>query len=84
MTTLLVRDKLLQRDSRIVNVSCHAYLSAKMTIDDPLNLGKWAPAFHARDAFAHSKAAIVMASRHLSDILKREFFLLSVQNVMHT
>lgn len=72
LTALLVKDQLLQRDSRIVNVSCHAYLSAKMTLDDPLNQGKWAPAFHARDAFAHSKLATVMASRELSDRLKRE------------
>lgn len=69
----MVTEKLLQQDSRVVNVSCHAYLSAKMTIDDPLNQGKWAPAFHARDAFSHSKLAIVMTSRELSEVLKSEY-----------
>lgn len=72
----MVKEKLLARDSRIINVSCHAYLSAKMTIDDPLNMGKWAPVFHARDAFAHSKLAIVMTSRELSEVLKGEYMFL--------
>lgn len=55
---------------RIINVSAHAYSSAKMTIDDPLNIGKWAPAFHGRDAFSHSKLAIVLSTRHFAKILK--------------
>lgn len=57
---------------RIINVSAHAYSGGKMTIDDPLNIGKWAPAFHARDAFSHSKLAIVLSSRHLAKVLKNQ------------
>lgn len=65
---------LLEKSShgRIINVTAHAYSAAKMTIDDPLNIGKWAPAFHARDAFAHSKLAIVMSSKHFAKVLKNK------------
>lgn len=81
MTALILKEKLLQQNSRIINVSCHAYLSAKITIDDPLNLGKFAPAFHARDAFSHSKLAVVMASRELSDTLKSEYYFIGHNNL---
>lgn len=68
--TILMLNRLLGPQSRVVNVSCHAYLSAKMVIDDPLNVGSWAPAFHARDAFAHSKVCIVMATKMFGQILR--------------
>jgi retinol dehydrogenase 13 len=55
---------------RIINVSAHAYAAAKMTEEDPLNIGTWAPPYHARDAFSHSKLCIVLATRHLAKELK--------------
>lgn len=57
-------------NGRIINVSAHAYASGKIDIDDPLNTGQWAPAYHQRDAFAHSKLCIVLASTHLANELK--------------
>lgn len=55
---------------RIINVSAHAYQTAKMTKEDPLNIGSWAATYHQRDAFSHSKLAIVMATQKLAEILK--------------
>lgn len=57
-------------NGRIINVSAHAYTSGKIDIDDPLNTGQWAPAYHHRDAFAHSKLCVLLASRHLAKELK--------------
>lgn len=57
-------------NGRIINVSAHAYASGKIDIDDPLNTGQWAPAYHHRDAFAHSKLCVLLASRHLAGELK--------------
>ncbi|XP_053681889.1 retinol dehydrogenase 13 [Sabethes cyaneus] len=57
---------------RIINVSAHGYTAGKMNSDDPLNVGSWAPAFHARDAFSHSKLAVVMATRVLDRKLKAD------------
>lgn len=57
-------------NGRIINVSAHAYTSGKIDIDDPLNTGQWAPAYHHRDAFAHSKLCVILASIHLSEVLK--------------
>ncbi|XP_037047930.1 retinol dehydrogenase 13 [Bradysia coprophila] len=57
-------------NGRIINVSAHAYTSGKIDIDDPLNTGQWAPAYHHRDAFAHSKLCVLLASRHLARELK--------------
>ncbi|XP_055523969.1 retinol dehydrogenase 13 isoform X2 [Wyeomyia smithii] len=57
---------------RIINVSAHGYTAGKMNIEDPLNIGAWAPTFHARDAFAHSKLAVVMATRILDRKLKAD------------
>lgn len=71
LVTCMIGAGMLKLHSRVINVSCHAYLSAKMTIDDPLNIGNWAPAYHARDAFAHSKACIVMATRIFANLLKQ-------------
>uniref|UniRef100_A0A182QHZ1 Ketoreductase domain-containing protein n=1 Tax=Anopheles farauti TaxID=69004 RepID=A0A182QHZ1_9DIPT len=56
---------------RIVHVSAHGYTAAKITDrDDPLNLQQ--PLGAGRDAFAHSKLAIVMAGRVLAKQLARE------------
>lgn len=55
---------------RIINVAAHAYASAKMTIEDPLNIGTWSPAYHARDAFAHSKLAVILATKQFAKVLK--------------
>ncbi|KAJ6638211.1 Retinol dehydrogenase 13 [Pseudolycoriella hygida] len=57
-------------NGRIINVSAHANASGKVNIDDPLNIGQWAPAFHHRDAFAHSKLCVLLASIHLATVLK--------------
>lgn len=57
-------------NGRIINMSAHAYASGKIDIDDPLNTGQWAPAYHHRDAFAHSKLCILLASKHLAKELK--------------
>ncbi|XP_055616010.1 retinol dehydrogenase 12 [Toxorhynchites rutilus septentrionalis] len=58
---------------RIINVSAHGYTAGKMNIEDPLNTGSWAPGFHARDAFSHSKLAVVMATRALAGRLCKEY-----------
>lgn len=71
----MLSQQLLKNQSRIVNVSCHAYLSAKMTIDDTLNIGRWAPEFHARDAFAHSKLCVILATKALSEKLIRKYLI---------
>lgn len=72
LTSLLMPLLKASEQGRIINVSAHAYssASAKMTDEDPLNIGTWAPAFHQRDAFAHSKLAVVLATRHLAKLLK--------------
>lgn len=57
-------------NGRIINVAAHAYATGKMDIDDPLNTGQWAPAYHHRDAFAHSKLCVVLASMHMANVLK--------------
>jgi len=55
---------------RIINVSAHAHSAGKMDIVDPLGVGNLAPQFHARDAFSHSKLAIVLWTRKLARVLK--------------
>lgn len=55
---------------RVVNVSAHAYSSGKIEFDDPLNLNGTEREFHARDAFSHSKLAIVLSTRHLAKLLR--------------
>lgn len=57
-------------NGRIINVTAHAYASGKIDIDDPLNTGQWAPTFHQRDAFAHSKLCVLLISRHLAKVLE--------------
>lgn len=55
---------------RVINVSAHAHISAKMAMDDCLNRSSWSPALHPRDAFAHSKLAVILGTRHLAKELK--------------
>lgn len=55
---------------RIIWTAAHAYSAAKMAEDDPLNRGSWATAYHHRDAFAHSKLAIVLSTREMARDLK--------------
>uniref|UniRef100_W8BI45 Retinol dehydrogenase 13 n=1 Tax=Ceratitis capitata TaxID=7213 RepID=W8BI45_CERCA len=55
---------------RVVNVTAHAHAAAKIDFDDPLNVGTWAVNFHARDAFAHSKLAVLLATRWLARQMK--------------
>ncbi|XP_001662674.2 retinol dehydrogenase 13 [Aedes aegypti] len=71
LTQLLM--PLLERapQGRVINVSAHGYTAGKMTIEDPLNVGSWAPGFHARDAFSHSKLAIVLATRAMAGRLRK-------------
>ncbi|XP_061401883.1 retinol dehydrogenase 13-like, partial [Musca vetustissima] len=57
-------------NGRIINVSAHAHASAKMDFDDPLNVGTWATKFHPRDAFSHSKLAVILATRWMAKELK--------------
>lgn len=78
--TVLMLPKLLQRGSRIVNVICHAYLTASMAVEDPLNRTLQTSAYHARDAFAHSKAAVIMSTRVLSTLLKEKGVTINVCN----
>ncbi|XP_073817196.1 nazgul [Musca autumnalis] len=58
------------QNGRIINVSAHAHASAKMDFDDPLNVGTWATNFHPRDAFSHSKLAVLLATRWMAKELK--------------
>uniref|UniRef100_A0A182IYF6 Ketoreductase domain-containing protein n=1 Tax=Anopheles atroparvus TaxID=41427 RepID=A0A182IYF6_ANOAO len=69
LLTQLLRPQLgrSQHGGRVVNLSAHGYTAAKLgSRDDPLNLRQTAPAGSGRDAFAHSKLAIVLASRILA------------------
>lgn len=70
LTALLLPKLLKSKQGRIINTSAHAYCAAKFDINDPLNTGTFAPSYHARDAFAHSKAAVVLSTKYLSKLLK--------------
>ncbi|XP_058817901.1 retinol dehydrogenase 12 [Topomyia yanbarensis] len=70
LTQLLLPMLERAQQGRVINVSAHGYTAAKMNIEDPLNTGSWAPGYHARDAFSHSKLAVVMVSRVLAGKLK--------------
>ncbi|XP_055610299.1 retinol dehydrogenase 12 [Uranotaenia lowii] len=71
LTQLLLPSLERSTQGRVINVSAPGYTAGKMTIEDPLNIGSWAPGFHARDAFSHSKLAVVMASRVLANKLRK-------------
>jgi retinol dehydrogenase 13 len=72
LTYLLLPMILKSKQSRIINVSAHAYSTGNMAIDDPLNISNIAPKFHCRDAFSHSKLAVVLWTRKLAKILKAQ------------
>lgn len=72
LSHLLLGHLKMSANGRIINVSAHAHAAAKMDFDDPLNVGTWAVKFHARDAFAHSKLAVILATRWLAKELKGE------------
>ncbi|KAH8358973.1 hypothetical protein KR093_003614, partial [Drosophila rubida] len=70
LTQLLLPHLKRAEQGRIVFVSAHAHQAAKIDFDDPLNVGTFAVKFHARDAFAHSKLAVILATRWLAKLLK--------------
>ncbi|XP_062127085.1 LOW QUALITY PROTEIN: retinol dehydrogenase 13 [Drosophila sulfurigaster albostrigata] len=70
LTQLLLPHLKRAEQGRIVFVSAHAHQAAKIDFDDPLNVGTYAMKFHARDAFAHSKLAVILATRWLAKVLK--------------
>lgn len=73
LTSLLLPHLQRAEQGRIINTCAHAYSSAKMTEEDPLNIGQWATAYHHRDAFAHSKLAVILSTQHLAKLLKGTF-----------
>ena len=60
------------QQGRIINISAHAHSSnsIKINIDDPLNINPDTGRLHPRDAFSHSKLAIVIATKLLAGIIK--------------
>lgn len=70
LTQLLLPHLRRAEQGRIVFVSAHAHQAAKIDFDDPLNVGTYSVKFHARDAFAHSKLAVILATRWLARELK--------------
>jgi len=70
LTHLLLPAIKRSANGRIINVSAHAHAAAKIDFDDPLNVGTWSTKFHARDAFSHSKLAVLLATRWLAKELK--------------
>lgn len=75
LLTILMVPFINKKDGRIVNVSAHAYSSGRIKIEDPLNLNAnpitGIDTFHARDAFSHSKLAIILATQFLARKLER-------------
>lgn len=70
LTQLLLPHLRKAVNGRVINVSAHAHAAAKIDFDDPLNVGTWAMKFHAREAFSHSKLAVVLATRWMARELK--------------
>jgi NAD(P)-dependent dehydrogenase (short-subunit alcohol dehydrogenase family) len=70
LTHLLMPLLKRSKQGRVINVAAHAYMTARMNVDDPLGISNLAPQFHPRDAFAHSKLAVVVSSRKLAEKLK--------------
>lgn len=62
--------KASSQPGRVINVTAHAYSAGRMCIDDPLSISNLKPKYHPRDAFAHSKLAIVLWTRKLAKLLK--------------
>lgn len=69
LTHLLTPMLKKSKHGRIINVTAHAYSAGRMCIDDPLGIASLAPQFHPRDAFSHSKLAIVLWTRKLAKLL---------------
>jgi len=70
LTHLLLPHLQRSDQGRIIFVSAHAHQGAKIDFDDPLNVGTWSVRFHAREAFAHSKLCVLLATRWLARELK--------------
>ncbi|XP_036677887.3 retinol dehydrogenase 13 [Drosophila suzukii] len=70
LTHLLLPHLHRSDQGRIIFVSAHAHQGAKIDFDDPLNVGTWSVRFHAREAFAHSKLCVLLATRWLARELK--------------
>ncbi|XP_037720521.1 retinol dehydrogenase 13 [Drosophila subpulchrella] len=70
LTHLLMPHLQRSDQGRIIFVSAHAHQGAKIDFDDPLNVGTWSVRFHAREAFAHSKLCVLLATRWLARELK--------------
>lgn len=70
LTYLLLPLLKKSKQGRVINVSAHAYSGGKMNIDDPLGVGNMVPVYHARDAFSHSKLAIILWTTNMAKILK--------------
>lgn len=70
LTHLLTPMLLKSKQGRVINMAAHAYSAGLMCIDDPLGNSNLAPQYHPRDAFAHSKLAIVIWTRKLAKLLK--------------
>lgn len=69
LTHLLMPMIKKSKQGRIINVTAHAYSAGRMCIDDPLGITNLAPEFHPRDAYSHSKLAIVLWTRKLAKLL---------------
>lgn len=67
LTALLLPLLKASAQGRVVNVSAHAHSAGRVALDDPLNADavavNGAESFHARDAFSHSKLAVVLGTR---------------------
>uniref|UniRef100_T1GQC3 Uncharacterized protein n=1 Tax=Megaselia scalaris TaxID=36166 RepID=T1GQC3_MEGSC len=70
LTHLLLPHIRKAENGRIINISGHAHVAAKMDIDDPLNIGPYSTKFHDRDSFAHSKLAVILGTKWLARELK--------------
>ncbi|XP_039231684.1 retinol dehydrogenase 13 [Drosophila yakuba] len=70
LTNLLLPHLQRSEQGRILFVSAHAHQGAKIDFDDPLNVGTWSVKFHAREAFAHSKLCVLLATRWMARELK--------------
>lgn len=68
LTALLLPRLNKSPQGRIVNVSAHSHTAGKVAPDDPLGVDvivvNGAASFHSRDAFSHSKMAIILATRY--------------------
>lgn len=80
LTNLLLPKLERAEQGRIINTSAHAYSSAKINDDDPLNIGQWATAYHHRDAFAHSKMAVILSTQHMAKLFEGILIFFTISN----